>query len=71
MLRYFVAWNLWLAFALVLILGQGYARHSPDFYNVFGWGWIAPDTFWFVVAAAFAAAAGCLIAWRRSLVPTA
>lgn len=67
MLRYFVAWNLWLGFGLFLILGKGYARQSPDYFSVFGWGWIEPSHFWFVVLVAAAATAGSLIAWRRTI----
>ena len=71
MLRYFVAWNFWLAFALVLMLAKGDARVAPTFYTVFGVGWIRPELFWAVVAIALAAAAGCALAWRRTLPRTA
>jgi hypothetical protein len=69
MLRFFVAWNLWLAAGLSLVLAQGYARRAPDYYTVFGFGWIEPALFWCVVVATFVVAAGCFVAWRRS-VPT-
>jgi hypothetical protein len=36
MLRYFIAWNLWIVAGVSLLLGRGYARQSPDFYTVFG-----------------------------------
>jgi hypothetical protein len=66
MLRCFIAWNLWLAAAFAVVLGRGYARRSPDFYTVFGMGWIEPSLFWCVIIAAFALATFCFIAWRRS-----
>jgi hypothetical protein len=69
MLRYFIAGNFWFAFALILVLAKGYARHSPDYYTVLGFGWIAPTAFWSVVLAAMVAASVYAIAWRRTISP--
>lgn len=68
MLRYFVAWNLWLAFAITLILGKGGARVAPTFYTVFGYGWVTPSVYWCAVAIALAATSICFVGWKRSSV---
>lgn len=66
MLRYFIAWNLWIVAVVSLLLGRGYARRSPDRYTIFGMGWIEPGWFWCVVLIAVAAGAACFVLWHRS-----
>jgi hypothetical protein len=64
MLRYFIAWNLWLAAGLALVLGRGDVGHH---YTVFGGGHVDPEVFWCVVAASFAVAIVCFRVWWVSL----
>lgn len=67
MLRYFVAGNFWLAFALILLLAKGVARYEPTFFTVFGVGWIKPEVFWFAVITAFVAAVLCMLGWQKTM----
>ena len=69
MLRHFVAWNLWLAGAMAMLIGRGYARRSPDYYTVFGGGFIEPVTYWFVFGVAMIVTIGCFVMWIRSIPP--
>lgn len=46
MLRYFIAGNYWLSFALLLFLGQKWERNSPIRYSFFGVGsTLSPTTY--------------------------
>ena len=56
MLRYFIASHFWLLLGMSLVLGGGYARYNPNFYNVFGLGFIDPKTYWITVGLCFAIA---------------
>ena len=67
MLRYFVAAQAWLAAALTLLLARGYARTSPDFYDLFGVGWISPSTYRLVVLVCFVLAAVFTGLWLKTL----
>ena len=66
MLRYFIAWTLWIVAVVSLLLARGYARRSPDKYTIFGVGWIEPEWFWCVIAICVAAGMGCFVLWHRS-----
>jgi len=61
MLRYFVASQIWLLFALLLLLGGGTARVNPTYYNVFGIGFLSPAAYWFVIGVCCLLSFGCFI----------
>ncbi len=67
MLRYFVASQFWLTFAVILVLGQGTVRVNPTFYNVFGCGFLSPAMFWFLVGICGLVSLGCSIKHHRTL----
>lgn len=67
MLRYFVAGNFWLAFAVLLLLGRQVERGNPTRYSVFEFGFMTPETYWFGVVVALVAALGCVAAWTRTM----
>ena len=49
---YFVAGNLWLLIALVLLLGRKAERFQPTFYSFFGTrSWLSPFAYGFLIVA--------------------
>lgn len=67
MLRYFVASQIWLLFALLLLLGGGTARINPTYYNVFGIGFLSPAAYWFVLGVCCLLSLGCSIKHHHTL----
>ncbi len=50
--RYFIAGNIWLVLALVLLIGRNVARTSPTMYSYFKVGaWLYPAKYNLLVAA--------------------
>lgn len=65
MTRYFIAGNVWLLVALVLLLGKNVMRGSPTRYAFFGiGGWYAPGTYYLIVLICAVIGAAFLIAAR-------
>ncbi|MCA9098073.1 MAG: hypothetical protein KDA36_06800 [Planctomycetaceae bacterium] len=67
MLRYFVASQAWLFFAVLIVLGRGSARVNPTFYNVFSIGFLSPFQYWFVVVVCCLVSLGCSIKHHHTL----
>jgi len=60
--RYFIAGNIWLVLALVLLVGRNVARSSPTMYSFFKVGaWLYPATYNLIVLAAVVL--GILMLW--------
>ena len=64
---YFVAGNVWLIIALVLLLGKNNVRIQPTFHSFFGvGGWYSPGAYWLMIVACAALGVGFLnAAWRK------
>ncbi len=66
MTRFFVAGNVWLVLALLMVLGSHVERHQPTMVAFFGLGaWFYPETYNGLVGLCVAAAVVCFaLAWR-------
>lgn len=51
--KFFVAGNLWLLIALVVLLGRNVERHDPTRYSFIGYGWWDPMTYNLIVILLF------------------
>lgn len=67
MSQYFLAGNVWLAFAVLAYLGQKQERSHPTMYSFFGAGqWLSPEHYYGLLAGLIAAGIWCLVLHGRS-----
>ena len=67
MMGSFVAGNLWLIVALVLLLGKNIMRGNPTRYSFFGvGGWYSPGAYWLMILVCAAMGVGFMMAARRN-----
>ena len=65
---YFVAGNLWLLTAVVLLVGRKAARTSPTFYSFFGiGGWFSPFAYGFLIVACAFIGVGLILLGSRAM----
>jgi hypothetical protein len=66
-MRYFIAGNLWLLVALILLVGRTYERSSPLRYSFMHLAWFEPTTYTaLIVVTAVLGVVFLVLSWRGS-----